>query len=121
MENPSNSPAPFLTKFAVPRISGAAIDGRYSNEMDVWVTEDSSGVTPIVTAKNHMSELMTKTDVQQESDDASKSVGDLLELVTKTATVQETDDENFFRAGLLELETKTEQQVESDDQSRPLL
>ena len=121
MQNSSSAPTPFLTNFAVPRTSGPSIDGHYSNEMDVWVTEDANGLTPIISAKSHMSELMTKTDVQQESDDANKSVGDLLELVTKTATVQETDDENFFRADLVELETKTEQQVESDDQSRPLL
>lgn len=55
--------------------------------------------------------LLTKTEVQRESDDSSIS---MLELQTKTKVTQERDDDSNL---LLELKTKTFTMQERDDES----
>lgn len=142
---------PILFRSSTPRTGGPEIPGAYSHARSVWVIGDGAQAIPIVEASDvdlleittktkvdnevdddqlvalggrpstFIPELLTKTDVQQESDDAISASAGLLELETKTAVNQESDDESWPVRHLLELETKTEAEVEHDDDSHPVL
>ena len=115
----SNSLTPFLFSYAVTRTPHPDIKGRYCPVQDLWVVDTPSGSKPIVQT-GALEELVTKTLVQQESDDERIEAAPISELATKTKVETESDDE-IAPSALLELATKTDHQLESDDQSRSLL
>ena len=109
----AGSTNPFLTRFATIRNTQPEIDGRYSDELDVWIRDVDGGVRPIVTADTALAGMVTKTATVQEQDD--ENFLSIPELATKTETQQESDDQISFST-LAEMVTKTYAQVESDDQ-----
>ncbi|EHD1140275.1 hypothetical protein JR753_004777, partial [Escherichia coli] len=66
----NNSALPFLARFATERTEGENIPGWYSYEQDLWVVEEDSKETPII-SKYTLTQTVTKTKVRQESDDDS--------------------------------------------------
>lgn len=128
------TPLPLLFRNATPRTSGQDIPGQFDRDLSVWAVGQRNERIPIIEASDaDLLEIMTKTDIQQESDDQSRSNEmsfgrrySLLEIETKTAVGQESDDEalscleapNHGHA-LLEIETKTKVGGESDDEWPP--
>lgn len=85
----------------------------------MWAVETEVGLRPIIEADKNLSEITTKTRVNQESDDTHVS---LLEIQTKTAENQEQDDQiKYGGSALLEITTKTDAQLERDDTSPGVL
>ena len=131
----NNTALPFLARFATERTEGENIPGWYSYEQDLWVVQEDSKETPIISkyaltqtvtktkvrqesdddSSVSMLELTTKTGVQLERDDSDLSMNHLLELMTKTDTIQERDDDNWNTGNILELSIKTFVSVERDE------
>lgn len=112
---------PFLVNYATERKAHPSIGGYYSKTRDVWVQDTDRGEVPIVSTNSKLSELVTKTATQQESDDEHFMGQSLAELSTKTDIQQESDDQISMGTSILEMETKTTYEVESDDQDYTLL
>jgi hypothetical protein len=125
---------PLLFRNATPRTPGQDIPGQFDHHLSVWAIGECDERIPIIEASDaDLLEIVTKTDIQQESDDqavsslssASRRNG-LLEIVTKTAVQQESDDDVLScldtprrQHNLLEIETKTKVGGESDDEWPP--
>lgn len=105
--------SPMLAMLAVPRVGGYDIPGRYSSELQMWVVDTECGEVPIISYRHNIQEKITKTMVQQESDDQSIPI--FLDSVTKTSFQLERDDNHYDGSFMLELSTKTEAQIERDD------
>ncbi len=80
---------------------------------DTDISSDATLMTP--RRLGTLAELVTKTDVQQESDDQMRG-GARLELETRSLNNQEGVDHSFENM-LLDLQTKTFTDMESDDES----
>ena len=106
---------PFLTAYASLRTASPQTPGYYSDEHDMWVIDVDGLAVPLIEAEKSVSELMTKTDTQNESDD--QSITSFTDLVTKTMTNVEQDDDTINTSFSLELATKTEAELEHDDTS----
>jgi hypothetical protein len=99
---------PLLAALAVRREGGPEIPGYYCEANSVWMVEVDGERTPIISVLTDLSDLVTKTMSQMESDDETRPrprvaggrpsmpfeglTEQLLELATKTATRQEADD-----------------------------
>ncbi|MDN3615776.1 hypothetical protein ACFFUS_13990 [Vibrio gallaecicus] len=105
---------PFILNYATERVHSdvPSLGGHYCENEHMWVDNESK--TPIINLvdRNHP-ELVTKTDVQIESDDQSYA----FELLTKTKVQDESDDNDIRLCHLNELLTKTAVMQESDDNS----
>ena len=97
-----------------------SIPGHYSDDLEVWVEESSGKVVPLVESQRALTELVTKTLVQQEQDDDLPPGRIVCELATKTDVRQESDDRSPSEFAL-ELATKTSHNIEHDDQSRSII
>ena len=109
---------PLLTKFAVERQPAPVMGGRYCDDAHVWVEDTDQGVTPIVLRDSAIAGMVTKTATAQEQDD--DHFIRIPELVSKTDVQQESDDEitSLALAGMV---TKTYLELESDDHGGELL
>lgn len=128
------SKSPFLARAGLLRTGEREIPGYYCERQQMWVIDTVEGPQPIIDERT-LSQLLTKTRVNDEDDDdtylalelMTKTLqqleGDddrtygpnsLLQLLTKTDTIEEADD-NFEANHLLELVTKTNTQQEADD------
>lgn len=108
---------PFLLRFAVPRVGDAAILGRYSPELGVWVIDEEDGERPIIeVAGGSLVATQSKTMTQVEVDDDDPSRFGSMETGTFTRVRQEADDEDAMLS-MPELMTKTEVQQERDDEA----
>lgn len=107
--------SPFLAKAGTPRTGENHLPGYYCKQQKMWVIDTEHGAQPIIN-EQALSQLMTKTNQQTESDDDTWPIrySNLLQLVTKTDSIQEADD-NYSASQLLELVTKTKTQQEADD------
>lgn len=107
--------SPFLAKTGTPRTGEDQFPGYYCEQQKMWMVDTEHGAQPIIN-KQALSQLLTKTNQQTESDDDTWPMryGNLLQLVTKTDSTQETDD-NYSASQLLELVTKTAAKQEADD------
>ena len=105
---------PFMTRYAVTRTPQPPIGGSYSAARHVWVEADC----PIVSVNAALAGMVTKTHTVQEQDDDHFVCPS--ELVTKTDVQQESDDQSLGLS-LGELVTKTYLQLESDDEGAQLL
>lgn len=92
MDHSRNS-LPYLAQFAIPRTEIEAIKGWYSHETAMWMLDTVDGPQPFINCNSASSELLTKTEVKEESDDDVA-----LELFTKTL-VQSEQDDDFPRMG----------------------
>ena len=108
------APSPFLIKYASTRTPSPEIHGYYSHEAAMWVVNENGVETPLIDHAREAVELVTKTMVQQESDDETSALA-IAELVTKTDMRSERDDASTYTS--LEMATKTEAQMEHDDTS----
>jgi hypothetical protein len=116
-------PLPLLFRNATPRTPGQDIPGQYDRNLSVWAVGERNGQIPIIEASDaDLLEIVTKTAVQQESDDDAVSCLEtprnrhgLLEIETKTKVGGESDDEFPLSSALNELQAKTFIQQESDD------
>lgn len=108
---------PFLTRYSVPRDVHPPLGGRYCPEQHLWVEEMADGNRPVVLSDTAGVRTVTKTMTVQEDDD-DHFIG-IPELVTKTDVQQESDDQ-MTCGSLLELVTKTYLEVEADDESPEL-
>lgn len=127
--------SPFLARTGKTRTGEDQLPGYYCDEQQMWVVDTEQGVLPIINEQalsqlmtktrvnneedddNYLAlELITKTHQQLESDDDTRPMGcnNLLQLVTKTDSIQEVDD-NYSASQLLELVTKTKVEQEADD------
>jgi hypothetical protein len=109
-----NDPKPFILNYATERVHTniPALGGHYCDDEHMWVDDESK--TPIINlVDRNCPELITKTNVQVESDDQSYA----LEMQTKTKVEVERDDNDISLCHLNELLTKTEVMQESDDNS----
>lgn len=113
-----SSEQPFLTRYAIAREAYPSIGGHYCPERHVWVEETAAGVRPIVSSDLATAGMVTKTLTVQEQDD--EDFIRVPELVTKTDVQQESDDQ-VSCGSLLEMVTKTYMELESDDQGAELL
>lgn len=112
------STQPFLTRYAVTREAHPPIGGYYCSERHLWVEQTMDGSRPIVSSDPAMADMVTKTLTVQEQDD--EHFIRVPELVTKTDVQQESDDQ-ISCLSLLEMVTKTYMELESDDQGPELL
>ncbi len=111
--NSSSIEIPFLARFAVARAAGETLPGGYDSAESLWTVDGPEGRVPLIAQRTNLAELLTKTKVEQETDDTDIS---LLELTTKTdANQNEGDDQTMLASATLELTTKTHAQLESDD------
>ncbi|MBZ9892960.1 hypothetical protein LB545_01295 [Mesorhizobium sp. BR1-1-6] len=111
--NGSTSEAPFLARFAVTRSAGETLPGGYDNAASLWTVAGPEGRVPLIAHHADLAELLTKTRVDQETDDTNIL---LVELTTKTNEKRDEGDDRAMLAGsILELTTKTHAQLESDD------
>ncbi|MFW1462562.1 hypothetical protein ACEV75_03960 [Vibrio parahaemolyticus] len=109
-----NDSKPFILNYATERVHSnvPTLDGHYCDTEHMWVDDESN--TPIINlVDKNCSELLTKTNVQVESDDQSYA----LEMQTKTKVEVERDDNDINLCHLTELLTKTDVIQESDDNS----
>ncbi|WP_105200898.1 hypothetical protein [Pseudoalteromonas sp. T1lg10] len=108
------SEMPFILNFSCERTSSpdSSVFGNYCNQQDMWV-DKKSGQPLIDVFTNEVSQLMTKTHAQVESDDQSYD----LDLLTKTKVNSESDDQSLDLFALKSLVTKTDVSHESDDSS----
>lgn len=87
--------------------------GGYDSAESLWTVDGPEGRVPLIAHRTDLAELLTKTKVQQETDDADIP---LFELTTKTdGDPNEGGDRNMSVSAILELTTKTHAQLESDD------
>lgn len=111
--NKSSSEVPFLARFAVARAAGETLPGGYDSAESLWTVDGPEGRVPLIAYRTNLAEFLTKTKVEQETDDTDIP---LLELTTKTDGNQnEGDDRAMSDGAALELTTKTHAQLESDD------
>lgn len=111
--NRSSSEVPFLARFAVARAAGETLPGGYDSAENLWTIDGPEGRVPLIAHCTDLAEILTKTKVEQETDDTDMP---LLELTTKTDGNQNEGDDRAMLAGsTLELTTKTQAQLESDD------
>lgn len=103
-----NNTRPFITLFAESRTVTSPLPGKYDEELQVTILNESEMKIPIIKACRNQ-EILTKTKVQRESDENSMV---LLETMTKTEARRESDD---VSANLPELFTKTDVIREADD------
>jgi hypothetical protein len=124
-----NNLRPFITLFAESRRGANPLPGKYDDELQVTVLNESGKKTPIIKAYRAR-EIYTKTEADRESDEDStvlletetKTMAwpresddinvNLPELATKTDVKRESDDDHLFS---LELQTKTRMEREGDD------
>lgn len=106
---------PLLSTLAVARQTGESIPGQYCTINQMWMVEVDGEHRPLIGMASGLAEVVTKTKVEQESDD-SASYAASLELATKTLTVTEQDDVSAWASGLAALLTKTEVNHEQDKQ-----
>lgn len=104
---------PLLVKHAVLRSGGEDIPGYYSQDLDMWVVKKKGREVPLIDLTIPQNELVTKTKSNEERDDEEQTYA--LSLVTKTDVQLESDDEQFSIYGLAELATKTNATPERDD------
>lgn len=111
--NSSSIEIPFLARFAVARAAGETLPGGYNSAESLWSVDGPDGQVPLIGHRTDLAELLTKTKVEQETDDSEMS---LLELTAKTDGSQSKGDEQAMLVGtILDLTTKTHAQLESDD------
>lgn len=82
--------APFITRFAERRRPEEPLPGCYDEETAVTVVRTTTGLEPLVGAAKGLPELLTKTEVERESDEGGW--GFMRELYTKTKIERESDD-----------------------------
>ena len=87
-----NAHKPFILNYAIERVHSQvpSLGGHYCNKEHMWI--DDTSKTPIIDLVDRdCPELMTKTNVQVESDDNSYA----LEMQTKTKVQVESDDNSY--------------------------
>lgn len=106
---------PFILNFATKRelSQSSEIGGFYSEQTDMWF--DAESMMPAIDSLAFNSaELNTKTNVDVERDDESSYA---LEMMTKTKVNEESDDTDLRSCILSGLLTKTDVAEEHDDNS----
>lgn len=84
---------PLLASYSVTREGDPRLPGRYDSDKSVWVIDNQEGTIPIICSEKIPAGLLTKTEVLQEQDDPGIDFpAALLQLVTKTRVQQESDD-----------------------------
>ena len=107
--------SPFLAKAGTLRTGEDQLPGYYCEHQKMWVVDTELGAQPIIN-EQALSQLLTKTRVQEEEDDDSYLA---LELMTKTYLQIESDDDTrpTGASNLLQLVTKSDSVQEVDDHS----
>ena len=106
---------PLILSFATKRelTQSSGVSGFYSEKDDMWF--DAESMMPAIDSLGFNSaELNTKTNVDIERDDESSYV---LEMMTKTKVNEESDDTDSRSCILSGLLTKTDVAEEKDDNS----
>jgi hypothetical protein len=108
---------PFLLQFGTPRSADAAMPGRYSAKLNVWVIDAEDGEVPIIEVEGGslvVTQSKTMTHVEVDDDDPTRFGS--METGTYTKVRQEADDQDASLC-LPELTTKTDVQQERDDEA----
>ena len=100
---------PFITRFGERRQKEVPLPGSYCEEWSVWTIQTEVRKIPLVRARTQLKELLTKTEVERERDDADTLES---ELRTKTFVERERDDGGSW---ISELMTKTRTERERED------
>jgi len=102
---------PMILNFTVPRKEDPGVKFFYDHDKNLNVLKTNTGVMPFIDVSVNDLELLTKTAIEREEDDAEVR---MIELETKTFVEREEDDDDFSKL-FLELMTKTKIERESDD------